>query len=68
MNRIELSNEEWIRLLPNLKKLPGIHVGLPDMCRLFISASLWILRSGSLWRMLPPAHDKWNSVFKRFSR
>ena len=68
MNRIELSDEEWVRLLPNLKKLPGIHAGLPDTCRLFISASLWILRSGSQWRVLPPAHGKWNSVFKRFSR
>jgi len=68
MNRIELSDEEWVRLLPNLKKLAGIHVGLPDTCRLFISASLWILRSGSQWRVLPPTHGKWNSVFKRFSR
>jgi transposase len=68
MNRIELSDEEWVRLLPYLKKLAGIHVGLPDTCRLFISASLWILRSGSQWRVLPPTHGKWNSVFKRFSR
>ncbi|MFA6163906.1 MAG: transposase [Methylobacter sp.] len=68
MSRIELSDEEWVRLLSNLKKLAGIHVGLPDTCRLFISASLWISRSGSQWRVLPPTHGKWNSIFKRFSR
>ena len=68
MNRIKLSDEEWVRLLPFLKKIPGIHVGLPDTCRLFIGASLWILRSGAQWRVLPSAHGKWNSVFKRFSR
>ena len=68
MNRIEISDEEWVRLLPYLKTLPGIHVGLPDTCRLFISASLWILRSGAQWRVLPSAQGKWNSVFKRFSR
>ena len=68
MNRIELSDEYWLRLLPFLKEQPGIHVGLPDTCRLFISASLWILRSGAQWRLLPSGHGKWNSVFKRFSR
>ncbi|MEQ1637849.1 MAG: IS5 family transposase [Methylococcales bacterium] len=68
MNRIELSDAEWVRLLPFLKEQPGIHVGLPDTCRLFISASLWILRSGAQWRSLPSGHGKWNSVFKRFSR
>ena len=68
MNRINLSDEEWVRILANLKRLTGIHVGKPDTCRRFISACLWILRSGSQWRVLPPTHGKWNSIFKRFSR
>src|ERR1035437_10066847 len=68
MNRINLSDEEWIRILANLKKLTGIHVGQPDTCRQFISACLWILRSGAQWRVLPSTHGKWNSIFKRFSR
>ncbi|NOU23272.1 MAG: IS5 family transposase [Methyloglobulus sp.] len=68
MNRIELSDEEWGRILAKLKKLPGVRVGLPDTCRQFIGACLWILRSGSQWRVLPSVHGKWNSIFKRFSR
>jgi len=68
MNRINLSDEEWVRILANLKKLTGIHIGQPSFCRRFISACLWILRSGAQWRTLPPTHGKWNSVFKRFSR
>jgi len=52
MNRIELSDDEWLRLLPVVKKLPGIQVGLPDTCRRFISAALWILRSGECYRQL----------------
>jgi transposase len=68
MNRINLSDEEWIRILANLKKLTGIRVGQPDTCRQFISACLWILRSGAQWRVLPSTHGKWNSIFKRFSR
>lgn len=68
MNRIDLSDEEWLRLLPTVKKLPGIYIGPLERCRQFISAVLWILRSGAQWRVLPSTHGKWNSVFKRFSR
>jgi len=46
MNRITLSDEERARILACLKKLPGVNIGLPDICRQFVSASLWILRTG----------------------
>ncbi len=28
MNRIELSDKEWVRILAHLKKLQSIHIGL----------------------------------------
>ena len=34
--------------------------------RLFMEAVLWIARTNSPWRDLPPAFGKWNTVFKRF--
>jgi transposase len=68
MSRIDLSDKEWEFILPRLKKFPGIYVGNPNVCRQFVSACLWILRSGAQWRVLPPTHGRWNSIFKRFSR
>src|SRR3954449_7530585 len=34
--------------------------------RLFVEAVVWIVRTGSPWRDLPPAFGHWNSVFTRF--
>src|SRR5438270_4119928 len=33
---------------------------------LFVEAVLWIARTGSPWRDLPPSLGHWNSVFTRF--
>ncbi len=68
MNRLEMSDHEWFRLLPQLKNITGICIGNLDNLRRFIAAVLWILRSGAQWRTLPKSYGKWNSVFKRFSR
>ena len=34
--------------------------------RLLVEAVLWIVRTGSPWRDLPPSFGHWNSVFTRF--
>ena len=34
--------------------------------RLFVEGVLWIARTGSPWRDLPPGFGKWNTVFKRY--
>ena len=34
--------------------------------RLFMEAVLWIARSGTAWRDLPPEFGNWNTISKRF--
>ncbi len=43
-------------------------MGNEARCLAFLNAVVWILRSGTQWRLLPESHAHWNSLFKRFSR
>lgn len=38
----------------------------PVLAELGATAVLWIARTSSPWRDLPPAFGKWNTVFKRY--
>ena len=68
MIRMMLTDEQWCRiegLLPGKKDDPGRSGGNN---RLFVDAVLWIARTGSPWRDLPPEFGSWNSVYVRFAR
>jgi transposase len=63
-----LSDDQYERIAPLLQGKstdPGRTAG--DN-RLFVEAVLWIARTGSPWRDLPPDFGAWNSVYQRFSR
>lgn len=67
-NRIEIDDACWSVIYVFLSFYRQIRINDEPKCRQFVCAVLWILRTGSQWRQLPPSLGKWNSVFKRFNR
>jgi len=66
--RRELKDRQWARiahLVPGKDGDKGRH---GEDNRLFVDAVLWIARTGSPWRDLPPQLGNWNSVYVRFRR
>ena len=66
MERFVLTDAQWARLEPHCLGKKGDPGRSGGDNRLFIEAVLWIARTGSPWRDLPPLFGKWNSVFRRF--
>ena len=67
-SRFELSDAEWELLEPHMTGQPGQHGGIAKGNRKFINAVVWILKTGSPWRDLPPYYGKWGTVHQRFIR
>src|SRR5713101_7433993 len=66
MDRYVLSDAQWAKMEPHClgkKSDPG-RSGEDN--RRFVEAVLWIARTGSPWRDLPPLFGSWNTVFKRY--
>ena len=66
MDRFILTNAQWELMAPlclGKRTDPG-RTGSDG--RMFVEAVLWIVRTGSPWRDLPPAFGNWNTVAKRF--
>src|SRR5947209_4096764 len=66
MDRFSLTDSQWEKMQPFGVGKPGDPGRTGGDARLFVEAVLWIVRTGSPWRDLPPWFGKWNSVYKRF--
>ncbi len=61
----DISDKVWALLEPHL---PDWAEGVAKGNRLFVSAVFWIMRTGALWRDLPPDLGYWSRVHRRFIR
>ena len=66
MDRFCLTDAQWAKMEPHCLGKPGDPGRTGGNNRLFLEAVLWIARTGSPWRDLPPMFGKWNTAFKRF--
>ena len=67
-HRFDISDAEWELLEAHMTGQPGQHGGIAKDNRKFINAVIWILKTGSPWRDLPPDYGKWGTVHQRFIR
>jgi transposase len=65
---VTLSDEQWQKMPPILRSHPNAYVGQERECRRFLSAVLWMARSGAQWRLLPREYGYWNTAYRRFAR
>jgi len=65
----QIRDEHWAVMEPILKEVCDPRGrACKQSERDFIEAVLWIARTGSPWRYLPPQLGNWNHVFVRFKR
>ena len=68
MSEVKIKPKQWRKIGAFLDESPQVYVGQEKQCRKFVEGVLWMLRSGSQWRLLPKKYGNWNSVYKRFDR
>jgi len=66
MDRFILTDAQWAKMQSRYLGKPGDPGRSGKNNRLFVEAVLWVVRTGSPWRDLPPAFGHWNSIFTRF--
>ena len=66
--RFVLTDHQWAIIEPLCLGRADMRGSTGRDNRLFLEAVLWIARTDSPWRDLPPDFGNWNSTFKRFRR
>ena len=66
MERFVLTDAQWAKMEPHCLGKPSDPGRSGSDNRRFVEAVLWVARTGSPWRDLPPFFGNWNTVFKRY--
>ena len=66
MERFVLTDAQWAKMEPHCLGKPTDPGRSGSDNRRFVEAVLWIVRTGSPWRDLPPVFGNWNTIFKRY--
>lgn len=66
MDRLVLTGPQWAKMEPHCLGRPGDPGRSGKDNRLFVEAVLWIVRTGSPWRDLPPKFGNWSTTYTRF--
>jgi transposase len=66
MDRFVLTDAQWAKMEPWCLGKPSDPGRSGKDNRLFVEAVLWIARTGSPWRDLPPAFGNWSTNYTRF--
>ena len=66
MEQFVLTHAQWAKMEPHCLGKPSDPGRSGSDNRRFVEAVLWIVRTGSPWRDLPPFFGNWNTVFKRY--
>ena len=68
LSRRTLTDAQWQRIEALVPGKAGDRGATGKDNRLFVDAVLWMVRTGSPWRDLPPTFGDWNAVWRRFDR
>lgn len=66
MTRLCLTDHQWCLIEPHCLGKPSDPGRSGTNNRMFVEGILWIARTGSPWRDLPPEFGKWNTAFRRY--
>jgi transposase len=66
MTRLCVTDQQWSLIEPHCLGKPSDPGRSGTDNRMFIEGILWIARTGSPWRDLPPEFGKWNTTFRRY--
>jgi transposase len=66
MERLVLTDAQWAKMEAHCLGKASDPGRTGGDNRRFLEAVLWIARTGSPWRDLPPVFGHWNTVFARF--